>query len=233
MKSDASAEKRRWTVAIGMGVAAILVFGSLFRAPRPRALPAPAARPSVILAPPDTLLGEETALRDPAPLSLPTEWNSRPAPPERDPGVAFASYPPETRFTTDALALVLPNDVPPKPAEAQLSNSPGNPLLGLGRTDAPVPVLSARGGLLEIAAAGTGEPVLSAILADAHPPEGVFWRPLEFIAAVDAAGLVGPLVLSVPSSSDSVNAYFEGYLAQTFRVGERLAPGFYHLRVEP
>jgi hypothetical protein len=233
MKSDASADKRRWMVAIGAGVVATLVFGTLFRAPRPPASPPPAAKPAVTVAPPDTLLGEETALRDPAPLSLPTEWNSRPAPPERDPGVAFSSYPPETHFATDALALALPNDVPAKPADARLSNAPGNPILGMGRTDAPVPALGARGGLLEIAAAGTGEPVLSAILADAHPPDGVFWHPLEFIAAVDAAGLVGPLVLSVPSSSDTVNAYFEGYLAQTFRVGDRLAPGFYHLRVEP
>jgi hypothetical protein len=233
MQAGAPGEKRRWLVATGGGVGLTLLLAGLFRAPAVPPAPPPASRPKIVLAPPDTLLREQTALLDPTPLFLPTKWNSRPAPPQRDPGVAFASYPPAYHFGTDALGVALPQDVPARPVEALLGDVPGNPLLGFGRTDAPVPALSPRGGFVEIVAAGTGTTVFSGVLPDAHPPEGVLWQPLEFVAAVDAAGLAGPLVLTGPSDADGVNAYFERYLTQTFRVGERLAPGFYHIRVGP
>ena len=87
---------------------------------------------------------------------------------------------------------------------------------------------------MEIAVAGTGNPVFSGVLAGARPPDGgAFWLPLEFIAAVDAEGLVGPLALAKPSNIDAINRYFEDYLSGTFRVGERLAPGFYRIWVGP
>ena len=35
------------------------------------------------------------------------------------------------------------------------------------------------------------------------------------------------------SDVDAVDAYFERYLTDTFRVGDRLAPGFYRIRVGP
>jgi len=232
MTTEASAEKRRWVAAIAAGVVATVLLAGLFRAPPSAARPAPAVKPTIVLAPTDPLLKEEMALHDRAPLFLPTEWNSRPAPPRRDPGVAFASYPPDLRFAVDGLPLsLLPNDVPARPADELVDNPPGNPLLGLGQTDAPVPVLAPRAAFVEIAAAGTGAPVLSGVLAGAHPPEGVLWRPLAFIAAVDAAGLVGRLVLAEPSDVDAINVYFERFLTQTFRVGKRLDPGFYVIRV--
>lgn len=231
MKTDRSAEKRRWAVAIGAGVVLTALAGALFRAPRTPAVAPAGPRPGIVLAPAETL--EETALHDPAPLFEPTRWNSRPALPARDPGVAFASYPPEYRFAPAGLTLPLPNDVPARPAEALATDSPGNALLGLGRTGAVVPVAASRGAFVQIVAAGTGAPILALPLAGARPPEGVFWRPLEFLAEVDAAGLVGSLVLSGPSNVDSVNAYFQDYLTRVFRVGDRLAPGFYHIWVGP
>ena len=236
MQTEESAEKRRWLVAVSAGVVLTALAGALFRAPVTPPAGRPAApHPSLVLAPADTLLREETALHDPAPLFEPTEWNSRPEPPARDPGIAFASYPPEYTYSPDHLSLTLPSNVPARPAEALVADSPGNPLLGLGRTDTPVPVMAPRGAFVEIVAAGTGISVLSTPLADARPPEGegVLWRPLEFLAAVDATGLVGPLVLCGPSNIEAVNSYFERYLTQVFRVGDRLAPGFYHIRVGP
>jgi hypothetical protein len=93
--------------------------------------------------------------------------------------------------------------------------------------------MAPRGAFVQIVAAGTGAPILALPLAGARPPEGVFWRPLELLAEVDATGLVGPLVLSGPSNVDSVNAYFQDYLVHVFRVGDRLVPGFYHIWVGP
>jgi hypothetical protein len=238
MKADHLAEKRRWAWAGGAGMAMAALVMALFRAPL--APPAAASAPPPTLGlirlgrgSADTLLKEQTELHDQAALFLPTELNSRPPTAERGPGVAFASYPAKLEFPTDRLQVALPNDMPPRRVDALESDPPGNPLLGIGRTDEPVTELPARGGFVEIVAAGTGAPVLSAPLPGAHPPDGAAWQPLEFIAAVDAAGLVGPLVLTLRSDEDAVDSYFKRYLTETFRVGDRLPPGFYRIRVGP
>jgi hypothetical protein len=186
----------------------------------------------------DTLLKQEASLNDPTPLFLPTEWNSAPDLPQRELGGAFQGYPDELAFATDKLKLALPPPVavPASPAEALVSGAPGNPLLGIGRTDASVPVLPVRGAFVEIVATGTGAPVLARALADARPPQAADWQPLEFIVKVDAAGLVGPPVLTSGSGAATVDAYFGGsggYLAQDLRVGELLNPGFYRISVGP
>jgi hypothetical protein len=147
--------------------------------------------------------------------------------------VAFASYPPNLHFPVEGLALPLPSAGPEQPAEALASDPPGNRLMGIGRTDGTAPVLPARGAYIEVTAAGTGSAVLTAELPGAKPPEGTLWQPLEFVAAVDPAGLVGPLVLAERSDVDAVDAYFERYLTRSFRIGERLPPGFYLVRVGP
>ncbi len=56
---------------------------------------------------------------------------------------------------------------------------------------------------------------------------------MEFLAAVDPAGLVGPPVLMLRSDAADVEAYFGRYLADTLRVGQRLSPGFYRICVGP
>jgi hypothetical protein len=59
------------------------------------------------------------------------------------------------------------------------------------------------------------------------------WAPLEFLATVEAAGLVAPLTLTGRSGVDEVDAFFRNYLVRTFRLGERLPPGFYRITVSP
>jgi hypothetical protein len=56
---------------------------------------------------------------------------------------------------------------------------------------------------------------------------------MEFMAAVDPAGLVGPLVLTVHSNVAEVDAYFARFLSEELRVGQRLEPGFYRICVGP
>jgi hypothetical protein len=69
--------------------------------------------------------------------------------------------------------------------------------------------------------------------AEVAPPTTKAWQPMEFLAAVDPAGLVGPLVITEDSRVEEVNTYFRKYLAQTYRIGERLPPGFYRIIVGP
>jgi len=65
------------------------------------------------------------------------------------------------------------------------------------------------------------------------PAGGKAWEPLELFAAVDAAGLAAPLVVVSTSTVDEIDAHFRRILAQDFRVGERLPPGFFRLIVGP
>jgi hypothetical protein len=87
---------------------------------------------------------------------------------------------------------------------------------------------------VEIVDAGTGRSVFGAPVNDAQPPtSSVPWQPMEFMAAVDSSGLVGPVVPTTRSGVAEVDAYFGRYLADTLRVGQRLAPGFYRIVVGP
>ncbi len=194
----------------------------------------PVSRPSVGLVDPVVIRG--TMLRDPTPLFLPTEFNSsRKDYVPKEPGGTFAGFQARLTFGEAALALHLPPPVavPASPADALVGDPPGAPFLGIGRTDIVVERVASRGAYVEIMDEGTGRSVLARPVLDAHPPSAVPWKPMEFIAAVDAAGLVGPLVLTIHSDVADVDAYFGRYLAETFRVGQRLEPGFYRICVGP
>jgi hypothetical protein len=92
--------------------------------------------------------------------------------------------------------------------------------------------LAPRAAYVEITDAETGRKVFSQPVKDAHPPASD-WKPMEFMAAVDSAGLVGPPVLTQHSDVADVDAYFGQYLSDTLRIGQRLNPGFYRVSVGP
>jgi hypothetical protein len=177
----------------------------------------------------------EAALLDKTPLFMPTEWNtSQKEVKLPESGGALAPYPAKWNFAVSELKLSLPSPVavPDNAAEA-LAIPPPGPLFGaMGRGDA-VPVrLPPRGAFLEVVTAGGGRRVLGEALPGARPPAGGNWQALEFLAAVDAAGLVS-LDLTARSGVEEVDAYFSRYLAQTLRIGARLPPGFYRMCVGP
>ena len=178
-----------------------------------------------------------TMLRDPKPLFLPTDFNSsRLNYVPREPGGAFAGFPSKLTFSESELSLSLPPAaaVPASPAEALRGEPPGAPFVGFDRADPVLEPLSPRGAYVEIAEAGTGKVVFGRPVADAHPPvSSVPWKPMEFIAAVDAAGLVGPVVPTTRSGVGEVDAYFGLYLAETLHIGQRFEPGFYRISVGP
>jgi hypothetical protein len=186
----------------------------------------------------DNLMAEEARFFDPTPLFLPTEWNADqkglPDSILRNPNRLFADYPAKLQFAQDELALTFapPNRLPASPAEVLSQLHDQTPYLGMGREDEQVPTLVSRGGLLQIVAVQTGRVVLAQPLPAAAPPAG-FWRPFEVMAVVNAAGLVGRLSTVVSSGVEEVDIYFQNHLAETFRIGQRLPPGFYRVCVGP
>ncbi len=184
----------------------------------------------------DSVVNDEAVLLDPTPLFLPTKWNATQriiAPPEA--GGKFQGYDtPKWSFRENELKLGLPSpvSVPEGIAEAVATDAPAVPLVGLGRSDAQIPTSEARKGYVNVIATRSGRSVWKNGLSEGPPTTGT-WQPLEFLAAVDAAGLLGPLVLSVRSGSDEVDGFFASYLSRTLRLGDRLAPGFYRITIGP
>jgi hypothetical protein len=230
-------ERRIWIIA-GAGALAATVFVLWLFSRSPALPPAPSpARPV-----PELGFGsratDEAELRDPTPLFLPRRWNVQPqhlpVGVAREPGAAFAAFNPKLLFDNDTLALSFPAVVatPTRPVEALAVGTSPRPLLGLGRVDLAAEPLAARGGFAEVSAVGTGEPALAQALPGAAPPVGD-WAPLEFLVGLNAMGLVGPPQLVHSSGNEAVDAYFQAFLAENFRLGARLRPGFFHVRIGP
>jgi hypothetical protein len=228
---------RDWREPIAIGGAALAGALVLFRPP---AAPAPSAlhasRTTVHLTR-QNLAGDEAALFDPTPLFLPTDKNSTEKRAQIPvPGGVFPPYRPELTFDSSRLALGLdsPIKVPGQPIEAVHEPS-ARAGLGFGRKDVAIAPLPARRACVEAFSAGTGERVAEFDVSDAEPPpSGEIWRhPPEYLAAIDASGLVEPLILMVRSGNDDIDTYFRGYLQETLRIGLRLPPGFYRITVGP
>ena len=240
---------RQWLPAIAAGMVLIVLAAALFRRPpAPPAAPVSPPAPSVRLLrsagggtdpTAGDLAGEDAALHDPTPLFLPTHWSSAQKDiPARPPEGSFTGYEPRLVFAGDRLGLGLVPAAPPLRAAEALQAGPlgSNPLIGIGRADAPPPALGPRMACVSAADARTGRVVLTESIPDA-PGAPVelrtrAWEPLEFMAAVDAAGLVWPLVPTARSGT-AADSFFLGYLSRDFRIGDRLAPGFYRIWVGP
>lgn len=242
-------ERARWVLAAV--VAATAVAGLLFLFQLPPAGRGPTGgrpAPAVQMARPteeDHVLKDEALIRDLRPLFLPTEVNATLPEPRREPGRTILDEErPRWAFAEGELALS--RDLPPmatlnrRPAERAAASDVleagdvGLGPAGIGRGKPAVDALGARGGFLEIVAVSTGRQVL----VESLPPElgpggGKPWEPMELFAAVDAAGLAAPLVVTEGSRVDEVDAHFRRILVQGYRIGERLPPGFYRVVVGP
>jgi hypothetical protein len=214
----------------------------LVRAPKPTMIAQLGPRtgkPPIALSPGHL---DELAMRDLAPLFLPTRHNAAPTPlVPHEPGAAYFEKDPgvHTLFDPDNPGLHMPPPVsPPQTPVEALTNVPPPLAQGLGRTDLAVTPLPANGGHLDVFSSATHASLLGVTLgADALAPlagrETLGWKPLEFLAVVDATGLVGPLTLTSTSGVEEVDNHFRNYLAATFRIGDRLPPGFYRIVVGP
>jgi len=246
--------KRRWVWAAGSAVAVVCVFSLLFGLVRPpsRGTVSSVVRQTIGLdqSQSDSALKEGAMLLDPAPLFLPTKWNAAQKVVDwPEPGGAFQNYRIEPKLSfPDAepnLGLPPPVAVPAKPLDALTVVPPGALAAGFGRADVKIEPLASRGAYVQIVAARTGQPALpqqtleqlerlAAQASPPKPPSGQQWQPIEFLAAVDAAGLIGPpVIVELRSGEEEVARYFQNFLVQTLRVGERLVPGVYRISVGP
>lgn len=186
----------------------------------------------------NVLLNEEAMLFDPTPLFLPTEWNvghnTLPDNLIRDIGHSFSDYPAQLTFNEVGVALGFPTpvEVPAKATEVLPMLGRQQPFAGMGRSDAAVAGPPERGAKVEVMAARDGAEALSLTVPAGQVPPGL-WQPMEFLLAVDAAGLVGPPVLMAQASDERLGASLQEMLAKTLHLGERLAPGIYRVCVGP
>ena len=74
--------------------------------------------------------------------------------------------------------------------------------------------------------------VISEALTGLGVPRTEF-APLEFLVLASASGLVGEPLLLVNSGSEPVDTFFRTYLVQGYRLGSRLSPGKYLVRIGP
>ncbi|HZP60438.1 MAG TPA: hypothetical protein VFB27_08955 [Opitutaceae bacterium] len=236
-------ERGLWLIAGAGALLALLFIGWLFsRTPVPppppaTARPAPSVGVTRLNETTDAMLREQAELFDPKPLFLPTRWNVRPGRltgVAREPGdTVFENFRPQLAFSESTLSLDFSTVAPPpvRPIDALAVGTPRRPLLGFGRLDLPAEPLAPRGGFIEVRTAGGGEDVLATELTAAPP--GGDWAPLEFMAAVNTAGLVAPPQLVRSSGRDEVDAYFRTFLVRDFRLGARLPAGFFRIRIGP
>jgi hypothetical protein len=239
----------RWLPAAVAGAVVVGAGLMLIRGLDPLAAPAKGLVPAPVRlarsAEADGFLRDEASIRDLRPLFLPTPVNAQAPEPRREAGRSLLDDDP-VRLTygegeAGLLRLLPPvatlGGRPVERAEPRLTlEADGSEvaLVGLGRVERRVVPEAARGGLLEVIAAGTGERVLAAELPEAlAPPAGKAWEPLELLAIVDVAGLAGPLVVTESSRVEEVDVHFRRQLRQVFRLGERLAPGVYRVVVGP
>ncbi len=242
--------KRRWSFAAIVALAVVgggaLLFRSPVQTPPPRS--APASPPPIQMARPseaDLVLKDEALIRDLRPLFLPTDFNASLAEPRREPGRTILDEErPRLEFAETELGIG--RDLPPfatlnglpldrvHAADALATRAGEVGLVGLGRHGRVVEPLAPRGGFVEVVAVATGGRVLAESLPLAlGPVGGKEWEPMELFAAVDAAGLAAPLIVTEGSRVEEVDAHFRKILASSFRIGDRLPPGFYRIVVGP
>ena len=257
MSAVLAGERVRWAVAAG---AALLIMAGvlvLFRGPEPvttlamgaRGVPAPRTQAKVQLATSatrDSVLAEELSLRDMRPLFLPTEGLNATLPePRREPGKTFLDN--ETlKWNFGEADLDIAAGLPPvatiggkpahvaSPADVVAGESAAPALQGFGRGAPAIEPVASRGGIVEVVAVATGHRVWAeALPAEARPPGNKAWQPVEFVASVDPAGLTAPLAVTTSSQVEEVDVHYRNFLAQRYRIGDRLPPGFYRITVGP
>lgn len=226
---------RTWLLAAAGATIVVSVILALVRVPRPVAAPVPPA-PAASVGLTQNSRQSDLNLLDPTPLFLPTEWNARPNAVRmkalREP---FDDYDMKRTFTDEAANVAFPKmgPVPAAPVDALAIGPPEAPFLGMGRLDRKVAEPPPRDALVEIFSLGDGREVFRQALQGVRPPGDVDLYWLEFLAVVAPTGLVGSPALTTSSGVEQVDSFYQNYLVKVLCAGERLAPGFYRIKVGP
>jgi len=236
--------KTLWiAIAIAAALVAVVVLAALkVRLPKPVTNDSPETTPSsvgIVRLSGDTALLQQVELYDPRPLFLPTLINnSAPNLPMRlcrEPGNDFKVVPPNFIFAEYEMKIALPEPiaVPGDPVQALHTGEASNPFFAFGRLNFAYTALSPRLAYLEVVLAKSGRVVLATALKlgpDGAIPAGD-WQPLEMLLAVEVAGVIGAPVVTKGSGLEEVDDFFRAFLQKQFRMGPRLPPGIYVLRI--
>jgi hypothetical protein len=231
--------KRHWTIAVVvsllLGGGIIVLFSFPERQATGRSSPLP-PRAVTLVSETDRAVNDEAVLLDPTPLFLPTKWNaSQREVVSPEIGGRFQGFDaPKFSFSETEIKLGLPSPVKVAVGPGEVVSADGSlaAFVGFGRPPTPSVELAARGAYFEIVRAANGKRVLAQSIVDMPPVKGA-WRPVEFLVGVDAAGLVGPMAVTVRSGFEEVDGFFAKHLTRILRIGERLEPGFYRIFVGP
>ena len=227
-------EKLRW-LAAGFG-ATIIGFGLLFWFKVPSASSDQAAgslgHEALVV---QRVVADEAALLDKTPLFLPTEWNtsikdvSLPAT-----GGVFADFPSAFAYKEgDHSFGVLRSDQEGFGDAILTAEGPNSAFLSFGQKPQSLQLTRREVGYLEVYSAKDGIAVIREALTLDMPSAAINWSPIELMAVVSAAGLVGPPVLITRSGLDEVDLYFADLLVKVLRIGGKLSPGVYRIVVGP
>jgi len=184
------------------------------------------------------VVSEQLEYLNPEPLFLPTQWNAgeQPLPSElrRQPDQAFQSFEPQMTFSYNQL-----NPIISPPAVAFEEPIKALDLVGMpkfatvGRQE-HTPISLDREAYIEVRRVGDGG------MAHAGPLTGlpslikeVPWAPVNFLIAINDAGMLGSPTIEIGSGSTEIDDIFRGFLESKYRLGERLSPGFYRVTVGP
>ena len=185
----------------------------------------------------DNILRERAEYLDSTPLFFPTEWNFGQGALKEgikpQPGQIFGFVEAKYVFGDQNLKLseAQPIDVVGRLAEVVRAGNEA-PFAGIGTKENQLVILSKRAGFLEITNLRDGKLILSQALADI-PGVHADFVPLEFLVTVGASGLISEPVLMTGSGREEMELFLLTYLAKSFRVGERLAPGMYRILIGP
>jgi len=185
----------------------------------------------------DEVMRERARYLDPTPLFFPTEWNYGSVAlregMKRQPGQIFDLLPAKFIFDYQLTKSYgsEQNQLSDRITDVAASGSEA-PFAGIGGGKVAPPVLSDRDGFLEVENLSDGKTIVSQVLKNI-PGISADFAPLEFLVAVSSAGLVGDPILMNGSGREETEVLLRTFLAKSFRVGERLAPGKYRVLIGP
>lgn len=184
----------------------------------------------------DRVLQERSEFFDPTPLFLPTARNAGqgglPAKLVAQPGQVFLDFPPKPGigqatlppYGTDVVSA-------PEGLADVMARANEAPFAGLGEIGQSTKRVVVRAAFIEIKSMQGNVILTSAVTAAAVPRTD--FAPMEFLANLGSAGLVGDPLLVSGSGVEEVDNFFRDYLTKTFRLGEKLAPGAYRVVIGP
>ena len=236
-----------WVAIMIAAVVVVLIVLAAARVRLPKPLDTPPAvvtTSSVAIARTDNkggnlALQKQVELYDPMPLFVPTTINSSdpalPASLRREPGKVFKAISPQLTFREYEMDVVFPAPIaiPKDAVEAMHAGETVNPFLAFGRINYPYTPLPKRLAFIEVVQAKTGRTVLAAPLnaEPTAPLPSVDWLPLELVVAIEPSGMVGAPTVISGSGFEEIDDFFRAFIGKLFRLGARLPPGFYILRI--